>query len=84
MLEQFVIVWDLETTPDLDAARRVLGLPNAPDTEVREALGSTFPKHPLHKIVCIGALIACRQPEGWRVGALGATRKRLNIVKTTC
>ena len=31
-----------------------------------------FPKHPLHKIVCIGALIASRQPEGWRVDLLGA------------
>jgi hypothetical protein len=31
-----------------------------------------FPKHPLHKIVCIGALVGSRQPEGWRVGALGA------------
>jgi 3'-5' exonuclease len=27
---------------------------------------------PLHKIVCIGALVANRQPEGWRVDALGA------------
>jgi predicted PolB exonuclease-like 3'-5' exonuclease len=39
---------------------------------VREALGSGFPKHPLHKIVCIGALIAGRQAEGWRIDALGA------------
>lgn len=42
------------------------------NAEIREALGSGFPKHPLHKIVCIGALIASRQPEGWRVDALGA------------
>lgn len=47
-------------------------MPNAPAAEVREALGSGFPKHPLHKIVCIGALVASRQPEGWRVDALGA------------
>jgi 3'-5' exonuclease len=39
---------------------------------VREALGPGFPKHPLHKIACIGALIASRQPEGWRIDALGA------------
>ena len=26
----------------------------------------------LHKIVCIGALVASRQPEGWRMDALGA------------
>jgi predicted PolB exonuclease-like 3'-5' exonuclease len=39
---------------------------------LREALGSGFPKHPLHKIACIGALVASRQREGWRVEALGA------------
>jgi predicted PolB exonuclease-like 3'-5' exonuclease len=71
MSEQSVIVWDLETAPDLAAAARMLGLGNASETEVREALGSGFPKHPLHKIVCIGALIANRQPDGWQVDALG-------------
>jgi hypothetical protein len=55
MPEQSVILWDLETTPDLAAAARMLDLPNASDTEVREALGPGFPKHPLHKIACIGA-----------------------------
>ena len=50
----------------------MLDLSNAPDADVRQALGSGFPKHPLHKIVCIGGLIASRQPEGWRVDALGA------------
>ena len=50
----------------------MLDLGDAPDTKVREELGSGFPKHPLHKIACIGALIASRQPEGWRVDALGA------------
>ena len=45
---------------------------DASDAQVREALGTGFPKHPLHKIACIGALVASRQPEGWRVDALGA------------
>jgi predicted PolB exonuclease-like 3'-5' exonuclease len=45
---------------------------DAPEADVRQALGSGFPKHPLHKIVCIGALIASRQVEGWRIDALGA------------
>ena len=72
MPEQSIIVWDLETVPDLAAAARMLDLPNATEAEVRQALGSGFPKHPLHKIVCIGALVASRQPEGWRVEALGA------------
>jgi len=72
MAEQSVIVWDLETVPDLSAAARMLDLGDAPESKVREALGSGFPKYPLHKIACIGALIASRQPEGWRVDALGA------------
>src|SRR4029077_21267876 len=72
MPEQSIIVWDLETIPDLRAAARMLDLGGAAETEVREALGQGFPKHPLHKIVCIGALVATRQPEGWRVDALGA------------
>jgi predicted PolB exonuclease-like 3'-5' exonuclease len=54
------------------AAARMLDMENASEAEVREAFGTGFPKHPLHKIACIGALIASRQPEGWRVDALGA------------
>jgi hypothetical protein len=49
-----------ETVPDLAAAARMLDLAEAPEADVRQALGSGFPKHPLHKIVCIGALIASR------------------------
>jgi predicted PolB exonuclease-like 3'-5' exonuclease len=72
MPEQSIIVWDLETVPDLAAAARMLDLGEAPEADVRQALGSGFPKHPLHKIACIGALIASRQAEGWRIDALGA------------
>ena len=64
MPEQSIIVWDLETVPDLLAVARMLDLGDACEEEVRQALWSGFPKHPLHKIVCIGALIASRQPEG--------------------
>jgi len=70
MSEHSVIVWDLETIPDLAAARRLFDLGDAGDAQVREVLGSGFPKHPLQKIACIGALVASRQPEGWRVDAL--------------
>jgi predicted PolB exonuclease-like 3'-5' exonuclease len=72
MSEQSIIVWDLESIPDLLAAARMLDMSNAVEADVRQALGEGFPKHPLHKIVCIGALVASRQPEGWRVDALGA------------
>lgn len=72
MPEQSIIVWDLETVPDLGAAARMLDMTGSTEAEVREVMGDSFPKHPLHKIVCIGALVASRQPEGWRVDALGA------------
>ena len=72
MSETSVIVWDLETVPDLKAAARMFGMEGQSDAEVREALGSGFPKHPLHSIACIGALVAKREPDGWRVSALGA------------
>ncbi len=72
MPEKSVIVWDLETVPDLKAAARMLGMADAPDEDVRAALGPGFPKHPLHRIACIGALVAERQAEGWQVQALGA------------
>jgi 3'-5' exonuclease len=72
MGEQTVVVFDLETIPDLPATARLLGLTDAVDEDVRRALGDAFPKHPLHQIVCIGALVANRAPEGWQVEALGA------------
>jgi 3'-5' exonuclease len=70
MPEQTIIAWDLETIRDLEAAARMLGLGSAPDAEIREALGDSFPKHPLHKIACIGALIASRQPFVEKIGEL--------------
>ena len=72
MAEQNVIIWDLETVPDLQAASRMLAMEGVPEKDVREALGSAFPKHPLHKIACIGALVAERRAEGWTILALGA------------
>jgi hypothetical protein len=45
-----VIVWDLETVPDLDGFATSNNLVSKSDVEVREAIGET--------IVCIGALIA--------------------------
>jgi hypothetical protein len=42
--------------------------------------GRSFPKHLLHKIVCIGALIASRQTEGWRIDPLGAPHGRVEAM----
>jgi predicted PolB exonuclease-like 3'-5' exonuclease len=40
MPEQSIIVWDLETVPDLAAAARLFDLEGAPEAQVRKALGS--------------------------------------------
>jgi 3'-5' exonuclease len=58
-----VIVWDLETVPDLGGFAAANDLVGKSDVEVREAIGEKFPKHIYHSIVCIGALIAHREPE---------------------
>jgi len=67
----YVLCWDLETVPDLAAVARMNGR-DMSDAEAEEALGDKFPPLPLHKIVCIGALIAQRGPQGYVVQSLGA------------
>jgi predicted PolB exonuclease-like 3'-5' exonuclease len=67
-----IIVWDLETVPDLNGFAAANGLVGKSDVEVREAMGDKFPKHIYHSIICIGALIAHREDDRWTVGALGA------------
>jgi predicted PolB exonuclease-like 3'-5' exonuclease len=67
-----IIVWDLETVPDLRGFAAAHGLIGTTDEEVRSALGEKFPKHVYHSIVCIGALVAHREAERWVVDALGA------------
>jgi predicted PolB exonuclease-like 3'-5' exonuclease len=67
-----VIVWDLETVPDLAGFAAANDLVGKSDLEVREAIGDKFPKHIYHSIVCIGALVAHREPHHWAVDAVGA------------
>jgi 3'-5' exonuclease len=67
-----VIVWDLETVPDLPGFAAANGLAGKTDMETLEAIGDKFPKHIYHSIVCIGALVAHREQGGWIVDALGA------------
>src|ERR1700758_4863609 len=67
-----VILWDLETVPDLGGFAAANDLVGKSDVEVREAIGDKFPKHIYHSFVCIGALIAHREPEHWAVDAVGA------------
>jgi 3'-5' exonuclease len=67
-----VIVWDIESVPDLSGFARANRLEGKTDEEIREAIGDKFPKHVYHSIICIGALIASDKGSHWEVEALGA------------
>lgn len=67
-----VIVWDLETIPDLRGFAAAQGLDGKSDEEIRAVLGDKFPKHIYHAIVCIGALVAHQEDGHWLVDAVGA------------
>jgi predicted PolB exonuclease-like 3'-5' exonuclease len=68
-----LIVWDIETVPDLRGFAAANGHYGAGDDEVRAAMGDKFPKHIYHSIICIGTLVAHREQNGrWTVTALGA------------
>ena len=67
-----VIIWDIETIPDLRGFAAANNLVDKTDAEIREVMGDKFPKHIYHSIVCIGALIAHRENERWTVDAVGA------------
>jgi 3'-5' exonuclease len=68
-----VVVWDIETVPDLDRFAAANDHTGKTDDEVRAELGDKFPKLIYHSIVCIGALVAHREDgDGWTVDALGA------------
>ena len=67
-----VIVWDIETVPDLAGYAAANGHDGKSDDEIRAELGEKLPKHIYHSIICIGALIARRDNDHWVVEALGA------------
>jgi predicted PolB exonuclease-like 3'-5' exonuclease len=68
-----VIIWDIETIPDLRGFAAANGHVGKTDDEIRAAMGDKFPKHIYHSIVCIGALVARRDNGGlWTIDALGA------------
>jgi predicted PolB exonuclease-like 3'-5' exonuclease len=67
-----VIVWDVETVPDLKGFAAANDHDGKTDDEIRAELGERFPKHIYHSIICIGALVAHWENEHWIVDALGA------------
>jgi predicted PolB exonuclease-like 3'-5' exonuclease len=71
-MAEHLIVWDLETIPDLSAYAAANGLEGQAEAQIRESLGDKFPKLIYHSIVCIGALVAERRDGVWSVVASGA------------
>ena len=67
-----IIVWDLETIPDISGFAAANDLFEKDPAEVRTEMGDKFPKHIYHEIVCIGALIARHENDQWVIEALGA------------
>jgi len=67
-----VIVFDIETVVDADAARRILRLPDLTDAEAREGLAdyflektegrNDFPRQPFHQVVAISYGHLIREP----------------------
>jgi len=67
-----VIVFDIETVVDADAARRILRLPDLTDSEAREGLSdyflektegrNDFPRQPFHQVVAISYGHLIREP----------------------
>jgi hypothetical protein len=67
-----VIVWDLETIPDLNGFAAAHGLDGKSDDDIRAAMGDKFPKHIYHAIICIGAMVAHQEDGHWTIDAVGA------------
>jgi hypothetical protein len=69
-LSEHVLVWDLETIPDIEGFAKANDLVGKSDDEIRKVIGEDFPKLVYHRIVCIGALLASPSPDGYMVRAV--------------
>ena len=81
-----LFVFDIETVPDFEAGRKLLGLENLSDAEVGEAMlnqrrqetGNEFLQHYLHKIVAISVVLKTRDKlMVWSLGEEDSTEKEL-------
>jgi predicted PolB exonuclease-like 3'-5' exonuclease len=74
-----LIVWDIETVPDLRGFAAANGHDGKADHEVREAMGDKFPKHIYHSIIFVSVLwwptaitgIGRSMPSGHRTSEIG-------------
>ena len=73
-----ILVFDIETVPDIAGGRRLYGLDGLDDAAAAEAMfklrrqetgGSDFIRHSLQRVVCISAVLRSR--DGVKVWSLG-------------
>lgn len=85
-MSEHIVVWDLETVPDIEAFAKAKSLVGVPTHEARAAMGDAFPKLPYHKIICIGGLIATKIEDGWQAKSVGAphvgTRTEADLIQS--
>lgn len=73
MSDRAVLVFDLETVPDVKAFAQAEHLAHHPDREVRRQMGEKVARQLFQRIVCIGALRAERDESGtWQPRTLAA------------
>jgi len=73
MSDNVVLVFDLETVPDVRAFAVAEGLEGHPDWSVRRQMGEKVARQIFQRIVCIGSLLAMRGADGvWRPTELEA------------
>jgi 3'-5' exonuclease len=67
-----IMVWDIETVPDLQGYARANNFIGRTPQEIRSVMGDDFPKLIYHSIICIGALVATKTAAGYEVQVVGA------------
>ncbi len=81
-----VLAFDIETVPDVEAGRRIYGLEGLDDKHVaeimyqkrRQATGSDFLGHHLHRIVAVAAVLRSRDRfRVWSLGEPGSDEREL-------
>jgi 3'-5' exonuclease len=71
--DNVVLVFDLETVPDVRAFGVAEGLDGHPDWSVRKQMGEKVARQIFQRIVCIGSLLSVRGADGvWRPSGLEA------------
>jgi hypothetical protein len=67
-----LIIWEVQTVPDLQPFAAAYGLIDKPDDEIREAMGDDACLPMFRSIVCLGRLIAHFESDRWTIDSVYA------------